>query len=171
MGQPKALVRDQQGPWLVRAVEALLTGGCEQAYVVLGAAVIGPKELLREEGLGEVQVVVAQDWAQGQSASLQAGLAAIEGTDADAALVTLVDLPDVGWAVIERMIAQPRDRHTLARAVYAGVPGHPALIGRQHWPEIRFEVSGDEGARRFLAARDVMLVECGDLASGQDRDQ
>ena len=30
--------------------------------------------------------------------------------------------------------------------------------------------SGDRGARDYLAAHDVLLVECGDLASGVDRD-
>ena len=33
-------------------------------------------------------------------------------------------------------------------------------------------LQGDEGARRFLAARDdVQAVECGDLATGEDVDQ
>lgn len=170
MGEPKALVRDEQGPWLVRAVDTLLEGGCDTAYVVLGAAVVGPRELLREERLDEVRVVVAEDWAEGQSASLKAGLASIEATDATACLVTLVDLPDVGPPVVARLLEGPVDDHVLARASYHGTPGHPVLIGRHYWPQIRFEVHGDSGARQFLVEHDVTLVDCGDLATGADRD-
>ena len=51
--------------------------------------------------------MVAADWAEGMSASLRAGLAASTDTDADAALVSLVDLPDVADAVVRRVLGPP----------------------------------------------------------------
>jgi hypothetical protein len=44
------------------------------------------------------------------------------------------------------------------------------VIGRDHWPEVAAEASGDRGARGYLAAHDVEVVECGDLATGRDVD-
>jgi nicotine blue oxidoreductase len=58
----------------------------------------------------------------------------------------------------------------LARAAYDGEPGHPVLLGRDHWPGVVASAAGDRGARDYLAAREVTLVECGDLATGHDRD-
>ena len=58
----------------------------------------------------------------------------------------------------------------LARAAYAGEPGHPVLLGRDHWAEVAAHRHGDRGARDYLGAHDVTLVECGDLATGADQD-
>lgn len=169
MGTPKALVSDPDGPWLPRGVRTLLDGGCETVTVVLGAAVDEALPLL--EGLG-ARVVVASGWAEGMSASLRAGLAGAADTEAEAVVVHLVDLPDVGAEVVRRLVAEcgAAGPAALARAAYAGVPGHPVLIGRDHWTPIAAGVAGDQGARDYLRARAAALVECGDLATGRDVD-
>ena len=117
----------------------------------------------------DVHVVVASDWAEGMGASLRSGLAATD-TRADAVLVTLVDLPDVTAEVVRRVVAAATGPGDLARATYDGTPGHPVLIGRDHWDDVRATASGDKGARDYLAAHDVIAVECGDLATGRDVD-
>ncbi len=92
MGRPKALVIDEDGTsWLARGVGGLRGGGCDEVAVVLGAAAAEA----RRSCPGDVAVVVAADWAEGMGASLRAGLDCVADTDADAALVSLVDLPDV----------------------------------------------------------------------------
>ena len=59
----------------------------------------------------------------------------------------------------------------LARALYGGTPGHPVVVARRHWAELRRGLRGDEGARSFLSARgDVVEVDCADLATGRDID-
>jgi molybdenum cofactor cytidylyltransferase/nicotine blue oxidoreductase len=168
MGRPKALVRADDGePWLVRGVRTLRQGGCAQVEVVLGAAAEEALALLDGTDAG---AVVAADWAEGMSASLRAGLAAVTATDATAVVVSLVDLPDVGPDVVRRLLAEPPDATTLRRAAYAGRPGHPVVLGRDHWAPIAREARGDRGAREYLAGRSVALVECGDLAGGHDVD-
>lgn len=171
MGRPKALVRDADGTsWLARAVTALRAGGCDGVTVVLGAASGEAAALLGEEpGCEGVSVVVAEDWASGMSASLRAGLAALPD-GASAALVSLVDLPDVGAEVVGRLVAAHSGPDTLARATYDGRPGHPVLLGRAHWAPILAEVAGDSGARDYLAGREVTPVDCSDLATGRDVD-
>jgi molybdenum cofactor cytidylyltransferase/nicotine blue oxidoreductase len=169
MGMPKALVRDDGGePWLVRGVRALTDGGCAQVTVVLGASAEEALPLL--DGTGATAVVAA-DWADGMSASLRAGLRAATGTDADAVVVTLVDLPDVGADVVRRLLTPLPGPATLRRASYDGRPGHPVVIGRDHWAPVADEASGDRGARAYLDSHDAEPVECGDLATGRDVDR
>lgn len=168
---PKALVRDDAGtPWLTRSVQVLRDGGCEQVVVVLGAAADEAEQLLAN--LTGVSTVRSEDWSSGMGASLATGLAALDATTADAALIHLVDLPDVTAAVVTRVLATAGEgRQTLARASYDGTPGHPVLIGRDHWAGVAESATGDRGARAYLAAHEVALVECGDLGTGADVDR
>ena len=165
MGVPKALVDD----WLVRGVRTLHDGGCDGVTVVLGAGADRAAELLTgiEPGIAP-DVVVADDWAEGMGASLRAGLA---GLEVDAVLVSLVDLPDVDAEVVRRVLAAGADAATLRRATYDARPGHPVLIGRDHWAGVAGTAVGDRGARDYLASHEVEAVECGDLATGLDVDR
>jgi CTP:molybdopterin cytidylyltransferase MocA len=166
MGTPKALVSDDGGSWLVRGVRVLDDGGCSAVTVVLGARSAEAVGLL--DGLG-VDVVIAADWEEGMSASLRAGLAALP-PDVDAALVLLVDLPDLTADVVRRVIASGDGPSSLARATYDGTPGHPVLIGRDHWSGVVATATGDRGARDYLDTQQHESVECGDLATGEDVD-
>jgi CTP:molybdopterin cytidylyltransferase MocA len=170
MGGPKALVRDAAGePWLVRGVRALREGGCDAVTVVLGAQAEAARPLLAGTG---ADWVLATDWADGMSASLRAGLSALTDTDQDteAVVVSLVDLPDVHADVVRRVVARGADPAAVARAAYDGHPGHPVLLGRDHWAGVIASATGDRGARDYLATQAVDLVECGDLATGRDQD-
>lgn len=172
MGRPKALVRDPDGTsWLLRSLALLHEAGCRQVTVVLGARAEEARALLRDgAGVGDVEVVVADDWADGMSASLVTGLRALDGSgEVSAALVTLVDLPDV-TAEVARRVASGAGPSTLARATYDGRPGHPVVLGREHWAGVVAAADGDRGARDYLGAHDTVAVECGDLATGRDQD-
>ena len=84
-------------------------------------------------------------------------------------LVMLVDTPDIGPDVVRRLAGHATPV-ALARAAYHGEPGHPVLIGREHWSGVAAQAVGDRGARDYLAAHDVHLVECADIGSGLDID-
>lgn len=162
-GGPKALRVETSGPeegraWVEIAASSLRDAGCEPVMVVLGAAADEASALVP----AWARVVVCEDWAQGQSASLRAGLGAVEalpGSSADAVLVTLVDLPWKGAAQALAVVAladADAPRASLGRLVDAdGAPGHPVLIGRDHWGPLRQTLSGDSGARDYLAAASV----------------
>lgn len=160
MGRPKALVEG----WLPRAVASL--AGCDHVVAVLGAEAAAARALVPPG----VEVVVAEDWDEGMGASLRAGLRHLAGTTSTRCVVTLVDLPDVGARVVDRLLGRPDDRSVLARAAYDGTPGHPVLLGRDHWAGVAATAEGDQGARAYLRTREVLLVECGDLATGRDQD-
>ena len=166
-GMPKVLAA--QGAWLRAAVTALSTGGCDDVVVVLGAAVV--------EVPPPARAVVAAAWADGLAASLRAGIAAIESGPAEFAVLHTVDTPDVGAAVVHRVLAAARSSpQGIARAVYDGRPGHPVVVSRRYWAELAAELAqsahGDEGARQFLRRRAdrVVEVDCSDLATGRDID-
>lgn len=160
-GMPKALAHE--GDWLRRAVDALAGGGCADVVVVLGAAVV--------EVPAPARAVIATDWRDGLSASVRAGVTAVGA--ADAVALHIVDTPDVGADVVRRVLTAARSAPSgVARASYHGRPGHPVVVARRHWPALLASLSGDDGARRFLRGRaDVVVVECGDLASGVDIDE
>jgi CTP:molybdopterin cytidylyltransferase MocA len=167
-GMPKALV--DGGAWIRRAVTALTDGGCDQVLVVVGAQADEVIPLVPDSA----GTVVAADWAEGMGASLRAGLAELGRTAApqvNAALVHLVDLPDVDASVVRRLAALASPS-VVARAGFDSQPGHPVLLGRQHWTDIVSCAQGDRGARDWLAGRsDLIVVDCSDLASGVDVDR
>jgi len=166
MGGPKALVELDGEALVLRAVRVLVDGGCAPVLVVLGAAADEVGALLP----AGVRPVVAADWADGMGASLRAGLAELAGTGADAAVVHLVDLPGVTAAAVTRL-ATAAGADALARAAYDGRPGHPVLLGREHWAAVAEGATGDAGARGYLAGNPaVRLVECGDIAAPDDVD-
>jgi len=171
MGGPKALLRDEREvPYLDRAIGTLLDGGCDSVTVVLGAGADDANAILDEHGWSacdDVSVVLAEDWAEGMGASLRAGLAALG--EADAAVVMLVDLPDVGPDVVRRFV-ELSGPDALIRATYAERPGHPVLLGTDHWSGVYEAARGDRGARAYLDAHDVRELSCEDLATGRDLD-
>ena len=185
MGRPKALVHDEtSGSWLVRRTADLVAAGCSPVVVVLGAAHEDAAALLGEglRGGSQVEVVVAEHWADGMGHSLHAGLAHLQRrapAPVAGAVVMLVDLPDVGIDVLTRVTsawaAHQRPRDALARATYDGRPGHPVVLGRDHWAPLIETLHGDVGAQTYLTRvdvrRSVEAVECADLATGRDLDR
>ena len=114
-----------------------------------------------------VSRIRAADWAEGMGESLRAGLKALAPTDHDAALVSLLDLPDVDAAVVAGSSPPGRDAAT-SRGRRTTACRHPVLLGRDHWARRRLR-DGRPRAPDYLAAHDVDLVECGDLATGARR--
>jgi len=160
-GKPKVLVDG----WLTTAVTALRDGGCEDVIVVLGAAAVPAPP--------GVTAVTAPDWHTGLSASVRTGLAHADRAGADYAVLHVVDTPDVGPAVVARVLRRAlASRSGLARAYYGDRPGHPVVIARGHWPALIDRLTGDHGAAAYLrTAGDVENVDCSDLATGRDHDE
>lgn len=182
-GGPKALADTGSGPWVLRALATL--DSLTERVVVVGAAADKVAALLPSG----VSIATNPDFESGMGSSLAAGLRALASNASqitpgvDAAVVMLVDLPDVPAAAVQRVVAHVREtagpegdvipgvRQALARATYRGKAGHPVLIGADHFAGVIASATGDHGARDYLATRVVMEVECGDLAGGEDVDR
>jgi CTP:molybdopterin cytidylyltransferase MocA len=174
-GGPKALRVDADGTsWLERSIKVLRDGGCDAVIVVLGCEAARARDLIARSALAADPALMSVDaagWEQGMGSSLRSGLLAAQAMSWQAALVHLVDLPDVTAEVVRRVIRQSAPgTAALARATYGGRPGHPVLIGRDHLELIMVGLTGDSGAKDYLLQHGVHSVECGDLASGQDHD-
>ena len=142
--------------WAVPAIERIV--------VVLGAAA---DEVRSGAHLDGVELVVAENWSEGISASLRTGLAAV--ADSDAALIVLADQPLITPQVIAAVVERIDGTAPAARATYGGRPGHPVLIKRRLYAEAA-TLRGDSGARDMLERAGVAKVECGHLASAHDID-
>src|SRR5580765_2179534 len=96
-------------------------------------------------------MIANPDYADGQSTSLRAGIAAL-GQDADAVVVLLGDQPFVTAAIVERLVAEwQASAAVIVVPTYVGQRGNPVLFARAIFPEL-LAVQGDQGARAVLAA-------------------
>ena len=162
-GATKQLAELDGRALLQHAVDAAnAAAGLDRVVVVLGheadcvRAAIDP---------GRAEVVVATDWAEGQSGSLRVGLAAA-GDAVDAIVVLLGDQPYVTQQAIERVLAARGDAPAV-RATYDGAPGHPVVLERSLFAELG-ALRGDTGARNVLCHCRVTEVEMG--SGGDDVD-
>ncbi len=162
-GIPKILA--EEGRWLALAVTALDRGGCDEIYVTQGAA--------HAEIPSPARGIDVPRWQGGASESVRSVVELLRSrTDVAGVLIHLVDLPSVGPEVVRAVLrASGHRRSALARAIFAGRPGHPVYIGSEHFGPVLGALAGDRGAGPYLAARaDVIEVPCDHLSDGADRD-
>ena len=113
-----------------------------------------------------------KDWETGMASSLRTGLDGLRGWpgQVDAALVMLVDMPGMTPAALERM----RRARGAGRAGRRDLRRRPRRIrccsAATTGPGVIETATGDEGARRYLAAHDVTEVDCTGLADPTDLD-
>jgi molybdenum cofactor cytidylyltransferase len=163
-GGCKQVARLDGRPLLEHAVRAMLAvPAISPVVVVLGSRA---DEIRREVDLSGAEVVLCDRWADGQSASLQAGVTALG--DVEAAVVTLGDQPFITPQVIAGVLDH-RGRHLAVRATYDGRPGHPVLMERRLLDHV-VELDGDTGARPLLDGDHVFTWEVGRLADPTDID-
>lgn len=167
-GRPKALVEFDGRLLVERAVRTAYDGGCDPVVVVLGAAAA---EVRRRADLDSARLVENPSWTDGMGSSLRVGLAALAGTEAVAAVVLLVDTPGVTSAAVRR-VAGHATAGELAMGGYRDRPGHPVLLGREHWAGVAELAVGDVGARPYLRRHwaAVRIVPCADVADDADLD-
>ncbi|KOX34004.1 MULTISPECIES: nucleotidyltransferase family protein [Streptomyces] len=168
-GRPKALLQHRGRLLVEHAADTLRTAGCARVHVVLGARAA---DVRARAALDACVLVDNPGWDEGMGSSLRAGLRSLTGTGARAALVCLVDQPGIGAEATARVRAGYRDETSLVSAAYAGVRGHPVLLGAAHWAGIAATAAGDRGARAYLREHEaeIVLVECGDVARPYDID-
>lgn len=167
-GGAKQLAELDGRPLLEHAIGSIVAvPAIERVVVVLGARA---EEIRAGVDFGATEVVVSDDWATGQSASLKTAIAAIAG-EAEAAVITLGDMPRVTPQVIAAFadVAAEHGSSARARAVYDGVPGHPVVLGSDYFDAVA-AIEGDIGARELLRSIGVSEIECSGLCDAVDVD-
>ena len=160
-GGTKQLAELDGRPLLEYALAAMT--GVTPRVVVLGHAA---DKIRRGVNMHGASVVECDDWAEGQSASLRAGLDAL--ASCDAVVVVLGDQPGITAAAIDAVVSAAGEEDAV-RAVYDGKPGHPVLL-RRPLLERAGELRGDSGFRDLLESATVREVEIGALADPADID-
>ncbi|WP_235781075.1 nucleotidyltransferase family protein [Sinomonas notoginsengisoli] len=177
-GLPKALAATPgTGSWLERGIRLMLDAACSPVVVVLGAESDRALALLSATRLSadtRVVPLVVTDWSEGIGGSLRGGFEALGKLRAEprpvAALVTLVDLPRLAPEALARLANDPIVPSSLRRAVYGGIPGHPVLIGSDHWAALGSQLAGDVGASPYLRTHGTEAVDCTGLGGEDDID-
>jgi molybdenum cofactor cytidylyltransferase len=157
MGGLKQVMRWRGQPLLRLAVEAARSAGLEPIVVVLGAE--ADRVRAAADGMG-VSFVDNRDWESGQGTSLRAGLRAARG-DVEAAVFLLADMPRVGAALIERLLAA--HQASLAPIVapsFEGRRGNPVLFDRSTFRALD-AIDGDRGGSVLFDRFPILSVPAG----------
>jgi molybdenum cofactor cytidylyltransferase len=166
----KLLVTDARGvPMVARVVDNVLASRARPVVVVTGHE----RERIEEALAGRPVIFAhAEDYAEGLSASLKAGLGALP-PEAEGVAVCLGDMPLVTGAMIDRLIAafDPEEGRAIAMPTYNGKQGNPMLWSREFLPEM-MQITGDVGARHLAGthADRVVAVEMSSDAVLRDFD-
>jgi molybdenum cofactor cytidylyltransferase len=153
----KLLVLDDKGVAMVtRVVDQALASLARPVIVVTGHE----RDRVQEALAGRPVIFAhAEDYAQGLSASLKAGLAAVP-PQADGVLVCLGDMPLVTAPMIDRLLGafDPEEGRAIVQPTYRGKQGNPMLWSREFIPAM-MEVTGDVGARHLVGLHADRVVE------------
>ena len=153
----KLLVADEKGaPMVARVVDNVLASQARPVIVVTGHE----RERVEQALAGKaVRFVHAPAYAEGLSASLKAGLAALP-EEADGFFVCLGDMPLVSAPILDRLAAQfdPEENRAIVMPSFRGKPGNPVLWSREFIPEM-MAISGDVGARHVAQQHADRAVE------------
>jgi molybdenum cofactor cytidylyltransferase len=153
MGSPKALLPDPDGrAFIARIVRTLNDAGLKDVLVVTGAHHDAIASALASDGLGEhVQLIRNSDPSRGQLSSIWAALDATP-PNANALLMTLVDVPMVTSATVRAVINAWMSTHApVVRPIVDGRRGHPVIFDRRLFDELR-SAPLDAGARVVVRA-------------------
>ncbi len=166
----KLLVSDDDGvPMVARVVDNALASHARPVVVVTGHE----RERVEAALAGKpVLFAHAEDYAEGLSASLKAGLAALP-PGLDGVVVCLGDMPLVAGPMIDRLITafDPEEGRAIVMPTFRGKQGNPMLWSVEFLPEM-MGITGDIGARHLVGkhADRVAEVEVADDAVLKDFD-
>ncbi|MEX2298592.1 MAG: molybdopterin-binding/glycosyltransferase family 2 protein [Dongiaceae bacterium] len=157
MGGANKLLAELDGkPLLLHAVDAALTSRVRPVVVVAGNEADRVRAILAGRA---VKLVDNPDFAAGLSASLACGLRALP-EDVDGAAVLLGDMPRIGPATIDRLIAafNPTEGRAICVPTFGGKRGNPVLWARRFFAEIE-ALAGDVGAKHLIGDYADLVAE------------
>jgi len=165
LGRPKQLLRLGGRSLLGHAVACAAEGGCAPVFVVVGAHA---EAVAAEAERHAARVVPCPAWSEGLSASIRAGVEAVEAAASTARAVLLLacDQLRLTPAVVHALRdAYGGEAGRIAACEYGGAPGVPALFDREYFPELG-RLHGPGGAKPLLLRHAAHLV-CLPWADGE----
>ncbi len=168
MGQHKLLLPLLGKPLVLHAVDTALASEVDEVLVVVGYHAEAVRATIADR---PVRVIENPAYAQGQSTSLRAGIAALAPAT-EAVIILLADQPLVTQAILQALIHTWQ--HTgkpIVVPFYNGQRGNPVLFARTLFTEL-LGVTGDQGGREVLQRhpQEIAPVQIADALAAQDLD-
>lgn len=148
MGSPKALLPYQGRPFLDHVLEITRHPEIGVRRIVLGAHAEPIGKLV---DLAEDEIVINENWKEGQLSSLHAALRSLPAKT-DGLILFLIDHPLISADLVSRLISHFYSSHALiALPVFRGQRGHPVVFSSTLYPEL-LAAPMDKGARAVVWA-------------------
>jgi len=165
------LTADWRGrPLVLAAIEAALAAPVDAVIVVLGCEASRVAATLAAVTDARLRLVVADDWAEGLSASLRAGVASLPSGSAGF-LLFLGDMPLIPPELTSRVLSALDDGAAAVQPFHGQMPAHPVGFSAALYGDLQ-RLSGDAGAGALLRGRaDVVRLSCGEAGSVFDVDR
>jgi molybdenum cofactor cytidylyltransferase len=158
LGQPKQLVEYRGEALLARAIRIALESGAVPVFNVLGA---NAELICASIPLGGSILVINDQWQEGMSTSIQAGLRALDAASPASigALLMTCDQPLLTADHLRTLISdfEAHSLPTIVGSFYGGSIGVPAIFPREVFSHL-LALKGDKGARALLAQPPCRLV-------------
>lgn len=149
MGQIKQLLPLGEKPMVWHVASAACQSRLDKVILVTGAGAEAVSEAVHDL---PVTVIYNEKWEMGQGDSLVTGVNQLPpGTEA--VMFLLADQPLVTSTLIDALID---DYHNSNKSIicpfYSDQRGNPVLFGLKEWKNALITLSGDQGARKIIAA-------------------
>ena len=148
MGSPKALLPYQGRPFLDHLLEITRNPKIGVRRVVLGAHA---EPIAKATDLAGNEIVINENWAQGQLSSIHAALRSLP-PDTDGMILCLIDHPLISGNLVGELISQFYSSGApIVLPVFEGKRGHPVLFSSKLYSEL-LAAPMDKGARAVVWA-------------------
>lgn len=169
LGTIKPLLLIDNEPALARVIRTVKQTAVKQTIVVLGYAA---DKIMNTIDLSDCRVVINQQFKTGMSSSLRVGIESLSPR-ADGFLILLADMPYISSDTIQTVVAAGTTGELIVAPHYHGQRGFPVYLHKSCSKELIATLTGDIGARDFIAKHQEQFlgVEVDDPGTVRDIDR
>ena len=149
LGQPKQLLVYKNKNLLQHAIDEATAINTGEVMVVVGAK---NDEIVSKIYTKSVQIVHNENWSEGMSSSIRAGLSALlkENTFLASVIIMLCDQPFVSTQLLNEIYEAKRTNNKgIVACFYKETAGVPALFASKYFAQL-LSLQGNEGAKKIV---------------------
>jgi molybdenum cofactor cytidylyltransferase len=157
MGSPKALLSYQGRPFLEHLLDVAHHPKIGVRRIVLGA---DAEPIAQEVNLAPDEIVINEEWENGQLSSIQAALRSLPA-QTDGIILLLIDHPLISSALVGELVESfYSSRKSIVLPVYEGRRGHPVIFSAALYQEL-MDAPLETGARSVVWAHsgEIQIVQ------------
>ena len=156
MGRPKALVPLDGLTFVEHLLAATRQSRVEIVRVILGS---NAEEIRAELDLDSFQVVVNENWQEGQLSSIRAAINSLPPGTTGGLMLCPVDHPMISAELVARLIDEfDSTGKLIVLPAYRGRRGHPVIFGAALYDEL-LSASPEVGARQVVWEHSAEVAE------------